>query len=221
MNIRDAIPANDRRAQLILALSALFGTLYLFHDFGLQFPYPFSVVVKTAGIALLGVYALYRKNVVLAAGLFAGSAGDAFLALEPSQIAAGIGAFGIGHLIYVAIFGGILSRNGLRGLPGYAGAAMLIAVGVVLLIFLQPHFGDLRLPASLYNGIIILMAVLALLGRSPGLALAGALLFVVSDTVLALRMFADMLPWGGPVVWVTYYLGQAGIALGLADVKSR
>ena len=60
------------------------------------------------------------------------------------------------------------------------------------------------------------MAILAVIGRAHPLAIAGALLFVVSDSVLAWRMFADALSWGGPVVWVTYYLGQAGICLGLA-----
>ena len=62
---------------------------------------------------------------------------------------------------------------------------------------------------------ILVMAVLAILGRSPLLAMIGALLFVVSDSVLAVRLFAGELDWAGPVVWVCYYLGQAAITLGL------
>ena len=85
-----------------------------------------------------------------------------------------------------------------------------------MLIALQPHFGEMRIPASVYNGIIMLMAILAVMSRAHPLAIAGALLFVISDSVLAWRMFADALPWGGPVVWVTYYLAQAGICLGLS-----
>ena len=55
----------------------------------------------------------------------------------------------------------------------------LAAYGVVMLGWLQPYFGDLQLPASIYNGIILVMTVLAVIGRVPPLATAGALLFLV------------------------------------------
>jgi hypothetical protein len=60
------------------------------------------------------------------------------------------------------------------------------------------------------------MVALALIGRAPKLAVIGALLFLISDAVLAWRMFAGMLDWAGPVVWVCYFGGQACIALGLS-----
>ena len=47
--------------------------------------------------------------------------------------------------------------------------------------------------------------------------MAGALLFVLSDSVLAVRLFAEQWPWAGWVVWISYYLGQAGIAIGLTE----
>ena len=90
---------------------------------------------------------------------------------------------------------------------------------MVILSWLQPYFGELQVPASIYNAIILIMAVLALIGRAPPLAVAGALLFVVSDSVLAVRLFAEQLPWAGWVVWVTYYLAQAFIAVGLTEPR--
>lgn len=217
MSLSSAIDRQDRIQNILILLSLAFGTIYLFDDFGLGAPYPLNVVIKAAGIVLLGLFALRRGYPLLAAGLIAGSAGDAFLALEPVQLAFGIGAFGLGHVIYIVIFAQRLRETGLRGPTGYIGSAVIAVFGAAMLIFLQPHFGDLRVAASVYNGIILVMAILALMGRPPLLATIGALLFVISDSVLALRLFADMLPWGGPVVWVTYYLGQAGIALGLAQ----
>ena len=65
------------------------------------------------------------------------------------------------------------------------------------------------------------MAILAILGRAPALAAIGALFFVLSDSVLAIRLFAGQLDWAGWVVWVTYVLGQAGICLGLALPEGR
>jgi len=207
---------NDRTALLLLAASALFGLIYLFDDFGLGAPYPLDVAIKAAGIVLLGVFALYRRHPVLALGLFLGSLGDIFLALEPSQLPLGIAAFGLGHLVYIYLFARIRMREGGRGGWSRIAALALAAYGVVILNWLQPYFGDLRVAASLYNGIILVMTVLAVIGRAPALALAGALLFLVSDSVLAVRLFTGYLEWAGPVVWVTYYLGQAGIAVGLA-----
>lgn len=221
MSFNGAIDRQDRIQNIHILSSLVFGAVYLFDDFGFGAPYPVNVMIKATGIVLLGLFALRRGYPLLAAGLLAGSAGDAFLALQPAQIAYGIGAFGVGHIIYIIIFADRLRQTGLRGMTGYVGAGVLVVFGAVMLLYLQPHFGDLRVAASIYNGIILLMAILAVLGRPPLLATIGALLFVVSDSVLAMRMFADLLPWGGPVVWVTYYLGQAGIALGLAQPQRR
>lgn len=206
---------NDRTAQLLVAVSALFGLIYLFDDFGFGTPYPLNVAIKAAGIVLLAVFALYRRHRVLALGLFFGSLGDIFLALEPSQLPLGIAAFGLGHLVYIYLFARIRMDGGGRGGWSRIAALALAAYGIVMLSWLQPYFGDLRIAASVYNGIILVMTVLAVIGRAPALATAGALLFLVSDSVLAVRLFTGYLEWAGPVVWVTYYLGQAGIALGL------
>ncbi len=42
---------------------------------------------------------------------------------------------------------------------------------------------------------------------------AGALFFVVSDSILAFRLFGTPIQLGGTAVMVTYWLGQLGIAL--------
>ncbi|WP_417485431.1 lysoplasmalogenase [Maricaulis salignorans] len=208
--------ASDRVSRLILLAALVLGAIYLLDDFGMGAAYPLNVIIKAGGVVLLGIYALRQGRLWLGLGLLAGSAGDAFLALEPSQQAFGILAFGIGHIIYIGLFADALRRKGNRGLPGYLATAVMIVFGAVMLVALQPHFGDLRIAASIYNGIILVMVALALIGRAPRLAVIGALLFLVSDAVLAWRMFAGMLDWAGPVVWVCYFGGQACIALGLS-----
>jgi len=219
MNDQRTTRTDEKSGHILFLAACLFGFIYLFDDFGLSSPYPINVVIKASGIILLGLYALHRSYIVLALGLLAGSAGDIFLALEPVRLDLGIAAFGLGHTIYIVLFGHQLFKHGFRGISGYAGAAGIIVFGAVMLIWLQPYFGDLRIAASIYNGLILTMAVLAVLGRAPKPAIIGALLFVISDSVLALRLFADMLDWAGPVVWVTYFLGQAGIAYGLSRTK--
>lgn len=207
---------NDRIAALLMGLSVLFGTAYLFDDLGLGAPYPLNVAIKAAGIVLLAAIALRLRHPVLALGLAFGALGDIFLALEPVQLPLGIAAFGLGHLVYIYLFARIRLDRGSRGSWSRLAALALVAYGIAMLSWLQPYFGDLRLAASIYNGIIIVMAILALIGRAPALALAGALLFVISDSGLAVRLFTGYLDDAGWVVWITYYFGQAGIALGLA-----
>ena len=212
---KDAWP-DERISRLILIASAIFGLAYLLDGFGLAAPFPVNVVIKAAGIVLLAVYALRQRHLVLAVGLALGAAGDVFLALDESVLPLGIAAFGLGHLVYIWLFAQWRIKAGPRGGMSRIAALVIAVFGLVMLNWLQPHFGEMRVFASVYNGIILVMAVLAVLGRSPMLAMIGALLFVVSDSVLAVRLFAGELDWAGPVVWITYYLGQAGIALGLA-----
>lgn len=218
--LQQSLTQTDRTARIILIAALVLGLAYLLDDFGLGAPYPLNVIIKAGGVVLLGLYALKQGRIWLGAGLLFGSAGDAFLALQPTQQALGILAFGIGHLIYIGLFADQLRRKGNRGLPGYLAAGLLAVFGAVMLMALQPYFGDLRIAASIYNGIILVMVALALIGRAPPLATIGALLFLVSDSVLAWRMFAGMLEWAGPVVWVCYFGGQACIALGLSQKEA-
>lgn len=216
--LANTLPQN-RTDRIILAASAIFAAIYLFDDFGLSAPFPLDVVIKAAGIVLLALYALRQKHLVLAVGLALGATGDVFLALDESVLPLGIAAFGLGHLVYIWLFAQWRFKAGPRGGMSRIAALGVALFGLAMLNWLQPHFGELRVAASVYNGIILVMTVLAILGRAPALALIGALLFLVSDSVLAMRLFAGQLDWAGPVVWVTYYLGQAGIALGLARAK--
>lgn len=222
-------PNATQTQHYVLIASILLGALYFLDGFEIGLPYPADVVLKASGIVLLGALAWMRGYRWLAAGLLLGSAGDAFLALQPTgdsieailrsealQQGLGIVSFGLGHIVYIGLFAAILRQRSLVGGYGFLAAGGLAVFGAIMLIALQPHFGELRVAASIYNGIIMAMAILAVMSRAHPLAIAGALLFVVSDSVLAWRMFAGALDWAGPVVWATYYLGQAGICLGLA-----
>ena len=51
---------------------------------------------------------------------------------------------------------------------------------------------------------------------SGWIGLAGAALFVISDSVLAIHLFAVEIPLEGLIVMVTYYAAQLGIAAAVA-----
>lgn len=98
-------------------------------------------------------------------------------------------------------------------------AAYLIALVAVI----WPTAGDLRLPVVVYGLALTGMAAgaLNLVGRMPSapawVAFGGAVLFVLSDSLIAMTSLGPWSegPWLGALVMLTYVVGQGLIAVGL------
>jgi uncharacterized membrane protein YhhN len=161
--------------------------------------FPGLWLVTALSTFLLAVSA--RRHRWLAIGLLLGSAGDGLLAFGRGFFVHGLVAFLFGHVAYIVYF----MRNGSRR-PPVAGVVALAGYGLAAFWYLQPTLGAMQVPVLLYMTAIVLMAVLSL--RIGSWAAAGALLFLLSDTVLAIGRFRGPLPLGGHIVWVTYYTGQ-------------
>ncbi|MDQ6432638.1 lysoplasmalogenase [Mesorhizobium sp. LHD-90] len=181
-------------------------------------------LVKTLAVALLAVLAAMQGGhwlLVLALALSA--AGDLFLS-RPGEKAflAGLASFLAAHIAYIVLFatigGGfaLLAAQPWRG----AAAAVLTVYGLVMLVLLWRRIGpELRLPVAVYIVAILGMGISALTLDAP-LVIFGALLFIVSDTLLAgekfllpaISRYRDRMRYA---VWGTYYLGQLAITLGL------
>lgn len=185
---------------------------------------PGLALTKALGIILLGVYAVLKRAPGLAIALLLSAGGDYALAMQPVQFEAGIVFFGLAHLTYIALFLLMIQKTGIKR-DGLVLSGALFVFGVAMWIWLSPGMGNLLYPASVYLGIILVMAMLAGLANVPRLALIGALLFVLSDSVLATRWFQGVfvaesgLDWGGVVVWVSYYGAQVCLAMGIIASK--
>ena len=92
------------------------------------------------------------------------------------------------------------------------------------MIVLLPRVGpSLRLPVLAY-GVAILMMGLSALTLDNYWILAGAILFMASDTILATEKFlvsaiSPHRDWMRYAVWVLYYAGQLLITLGFLVVR--
>ncbi len=151
--------------------------------------------------------------VALGAAFLLSSFGDYFLALddEETNFPRGLGSFLLAHVFYLIV----LVPMAVTPQGGYlVGIAVLVFIAAGTLIWLWPKLGKLRLPVLLYMTVISAMAIAAFSVPSPWLGI-GALLFVFSDAVIAVGKFRRPVPFRGPVVWITYYAGQALIALSL------
>jgi uncharacterized membrane protein YhhN len=181
-----------------------------------------SVPVAALGLALIGSRSAgYARSI--GTGLLFGSGGDLLLDLSVKWKAcflAGLVSFLVGHLFYVGAFAGQPLRLRPAALP-------LLAAPVGLVYVLWPGLpADMRAPVVVYASVIAAMALLAVSleggkgkgkgegeggGLSAGaarLAAAGALVFVVSDSVLAVDRFRATLPLGKLAVMLTYYAAQ-------------
>ena len=170
-----------------------------------------KVVPCTVMAALALVGADSRPRRLIGAGLALSVLGDALLEWSDGLFIPGLLAFLTAHLLYIA---GLASQwpgwAPLRGLPGLAFAGAVFAL-------LLPGLGPLTIPVGVYTLVIAAMLWRATLGLGrPGvdptlarLAAAGALLFVVSDAILAINKFHSPLPLARLLNMSSYWGGQA------------
>lgn len=149
---------------------------------------------------------------LIIAGLILCLAGDIFLMLPPRYFLAGLGSFLAGHWFYIAAF----SSAGGAALTWWL--LPLLVYGGFIYYLLHPHLGKMRRPVIVYILFILLMAGAALGrwttvgGSSASLAAAGAILFVISDSVLALDRFRQKFTAARIIVLSTYWAAQWLIA---------
>lgn len=183
-------------------------------------------VTKCALMPLLAIcYVLYAKTISLLvlAAIFFGLAGDVFLLFTTHRWAfpAGIAAFAVGHVFYIATF--------LRVLPNTPPAYVWVALGLfsavyagILMRYLWKGIPKkLKPPSISYMLIIGSMASCALVyafyGASPlrWLAGIGGLFFVASDSMLSIDAFHHPIRRRSILVMSTYIAAQTMIVTSL------
>jgi uncharacterized membrane protein YhhN len=153
--------------------------------------------------------------------------GDSFLMFEQVDqlyFMLGLGSFLLAHLTYIIAYKHhVHASDGdeLTGLRRVRLAFPIILAGSGLLIVLFPHLGDLKLPVVIYAVILMLMVLNALFrynrtsSESFWFVFCGAVLFMVSDSLLALNKFLRPLPFAGIGIITTYIAAQFLIVEGL------
>ncbi len=174
---------------------------------------PWGLVWKASGIVLLGIYALSQRAWLAALALFLCATGDVLLEIV---FVAGMAAFALGHVAYIFCFlqwGHLLGPNK-RDRPV---AGVVVVVSLLLLGWLAPGMSNLLVPALIYQAIITTMVATAMVVKAPMLARLGAVVFMLSDTLIAVGKFTttDVLPGS---VWITYAGAQIMIAWGLSRI---
>lgn len=193
-----------------LALALAYG----FH-FNMAAPSARRSAIKAGSVlALAGAGFVSGAPPLVLVGLVLGALGDLCLS-RPGERAflAGMAAFAAGHLCYAVAF-----HTG--GMPPVPAALVLLAMAFSTEIWLAPRTGPLGWPVRAYVVVITLMALAALtLPAHHWPATLGAMLFLLSDLLLALDLFvfkqARQKRILGRLLWTAYWGGQALILWGM------
>lgn len=153
-------------------------------------------------------------------GLVLSLAGDVFLMLpEETELPVppfllGLGAFLLGHIAYVVGMASDIDSWAFVaiGLLVVAAAGGVVAPRIVAGV--RTTSPDLVVPVLAYMAVISTMVVFSF-GRGVALGILGALLFYVSDAVLAWNRFVTPARVLQVTVMVTYHLAQLGLVLSL------
>ncbi|SDM31811.1 Sterol desaturase/sphingolipid hydroxylase, fatty acid hydroxylase superfamily [Oryzisolibacter propanilivorax] len=206
------------------ALATATGALGLAHWHWLFKPAALVFAIVTVAASPYGTRAACRSDLktparhLLLAALAASLAGDVLLML-PDLFLPGLAAFLLAHLCYLRLFGSGLPWRTARGALAAVGC---VALAVYALLLLGGLPAALRLPVAAYVLAIALMAARALARwrqpRAPegsGAVALSAVLFVLSDTLLATHRFVQPLPWAQVWVLGSYFAAQALIVHGM------
>lgn len=166
-----------------------------------------------------------RPAPAVLAAMFCGWVGDFFMIYKHKDafLAAGMAAFGVGHILYVAHIGAIAAAAEPRLFTALAATLVPGAVAIVIFAVLRRRIPkQLRLPGLLYGLLLASLgsaAFIALRAGAPGGAylLAGGCLFLCSDGILSFETFRDGDSNAADVaVMLTYIAAQTLLAIGFS-----
>ena len=167
---------------------------------------PFLIIIFVAGVK----NNLKGTDLLFAAGLFFSWAGD--IALDFAFIP-GLLCFLLAHIMYLSSF--FLTPG--KGVIFGERAFLLIPVilfGIVLIYIMFDDLAEMKAPVMIYAMVILAMLASAIdrLRKvnlmSFRLVLAGAILFVISDSAIAVNKFTWDFNYSGPVIMSTYLVAQ-------------
>ena len=189
---------------------------------------PLQFITKPLLMPLLAIYLLLQTSSATSGlkawiflALFFSWVGDMLLLFDergPNFFLFGLSAFLVAQVFYIVFFHNIRMREYIRG-----NALLLLLVIVyysILVSVLSPYLGNMRLPVRIYGVVLSFMVMLAMhttLGKNKKAALwmtMGAILFVASDSTLAVNKFFSSFDYAGLIVMLTYGLAQLFITVG-------
>lgn len=143
--------------------------------------------------------------------------GDIFLLFPEKKFIHGLVSFLVAHILYILALSKYISE-----INNILITTLIFSVyGLMIFNYLKSNLGKYKIPVIIYISIIILMGVFSinyyLVDKSSESIsfLAGSILFLISDTSLAINKFKSKFHLAQFIILSTYYLAQYLIAISL------
>jgi uncharacterized membrane protein YhhN len=173
-----------------------------------------------------------RSSAVLVA-IFFSLVGDVLLMLQgsnPQFFVFGLAAFLVAHVFYIFAYRQHHLESHvdeLQGVQRIRLAFPVILAGSGLIFVLYPSLSALRIPVILYAIVIVIMVLTALFrygrtnAKSYWMVFIGAVLFMISDSTIAINKFLSPVRGAEFIVMSTYIAAQVLIVDGLIRHHSK
>ncbi len=180
-------------------------------------------------LGLIGHYYFQSsiRSAIFILALVFGWAGDVLLLFHGELFfIAGLISFLIGHVLYIVCYRQFQYADKSKELLGPQKVRFslpFILMGTGLFVILFPVLGDMKIPVAIYALVLTLMVINALLryGRTSIksflFVFLGAILFMTSDSMLAINKFLQQFSTAGVMVMLTYCLAQFLIVEGVIN----
>ena len=195
----------------IMSIAFLF--FVFVYMFGLAFAVDLLWLLKIIPIGLLAWAALNagssKVRSILLTALFFSACGDLLLAFD--LFIYGVAAFLLAQLSYAIIF-----KSYWQGIYNRWQLSLLLIIYMLVMVWLLiPNLGDLQLPVMAYFLAIATMGLLAVQSSLPmRWAVMGAVLFIISDSFIAINKFISPFPFESYWIMSSYYAAQFMLVTG-------
>lgn len=144
-------------------------------------------------LAVVYLVSVKKPNFWLLSALFFSFWGDVFLLDKAKFFVFGLASFLVAHILYIKISAGYLQKELTAKIITSALPFVVLFAGLLMLIY--PNLGEMLLPVLVYGIAISTFGALALLNYRQEKSTAnlwlllGAVLFIASDSLIALNNF--------------------------------
>ncbi|MBX7181459.1 MAG: lysoplasmalogenase [Bacteroidia bacterium] len=197
----------------------------------------FLVKPAVTGFIIYYFYTQSKKNVSVFSksiliGLIASLGGDIFLMFpryNPNFFLVGLVSFLIAHLFYIRGYFQNIKQSGHSN--SFSVKVMvsnpIVLMSLAMYSLMKNDLGEMKIPVLFYMTAITCMGVMAGLrinhtsSSSWKKVLGGAILFLLSDSIIALNKFVHPFEYSNLAIMSTYYVAQFFIATGCLEHLER
>lgn len=181
---------------------------------------PALALAAVWGVATVRPWPRAAMALLLGAILFSllGDGSSTFFPMFEDELPMMLLCFGLAHVSYLLL---MWRARGIAVRPFGPRALVYVLAYAVLMTLLLPHTGALAAPVAIYG--LLLVGTAAMASRCGAVVAWGGVWFLVSDAILAFRIFLpDAMPgWTSGMVMLSYTLGQGLIVFGITSALRR